>query len=77
MGPHLGGAGDCLGMHEPGQLEVSLREGPGDVPQMGSDLSHAGRIYNIPLEADAAAIGQGLEDMRGGVLIDSHRDLTT
>lgn len=64
-------------MHEPGQLEVAPRKGLGDVPQMSSDLGHAGWVYDVPPEADAAAVGQGLEAMRGGGLIDPHGSLTT
>jgi hypothetical protein len=60
-------------MHETGNLKVAAREGAGDVPHVLANAGDAGRIGLVPLEGDPASLGQALEDMPRGVLIDPHR----
>ena len=60
-------------MHETGDPKVAAREGAGDVPHVLANACDAGCIGLVPLEGDSASIGQALEDMRRGVLVDPHR----
>jgi hypothetical protein len=59
-------------MHEAWQREVAATECAGNLPHVRSNLSHTGNVGSISLEGDAATIGQRLEPVPGGVLIDAH-----
>ncbi len=56
-------------VYETGEREVAPTERTGNYSHVGPDLSDPGRVGGIPLESDAAAIGQRFEAMGGGVFI--------
>lgn len=69
---HHGRAGHLHGVHDPGQGEIPSRKPPRDIRHVESDRGHPLRVGHLALQHDAPAVGQGLEDVGGGVLIDSH-----
>ena len=75
-GGHHHGAGDLLGMHEPWETEIPPGEPVRNVRHVGADGGGPGGIDAVALQHDPPPIGQGLEHMRGGVLIHAHGDRT-
>jgi hypothetical protein len=73
---HDSSAGDLTIMHKAGKREFSSREGPGDGLHVAANLGSAGGIVGVPLQADAAPVGQGLETMLRRVLIHTHGGVT-
>jgi hypothetical protein len=59
-------------MHEAGDAEVSGLEGSRDLLQVLADRRHAGRVLHVPLQLDAAAVGQYIKAVRRGVLVHPH-----
>jgi hypothetical protein len=76
-GGHHGSAGNRLGVNEAGKGEITPAKPDGDVLHVGADGGGSGGIHAVALQHDAAPVGQGLEYMRGGVLIDAHGDGAT
>lgn len=76
VGRHDVRAGDGLRMDEAGDGEVPVLEPGRDVLEMGPDDRGACRVDGVTLKDDTAAIGERLEDVRGGVLIHSHPHCT-
>ena len=73
-GGHYRGAGNRLRMDETGKREIAPAEPDRDVLHMGTDGGGPGGVDAVALEHDPAAVGQRLEHMRRGVLIDAHGD---
>jgi hypothetical protein len=69
---HHGRARPPHGVHDPGQGEIPRRKPPRDIRHVDANRGHPRRVGYLALQHDAPAIGQGLEDVGGGVLIDSH-----
>jgi hypothetical protein len=44
---------------------------------MVSDLGDAGRVVDVTLQGDQASVGRRLEVMGRGVLIHTHRDMSS
>jgi len=70
---HHARPGHGLGMHFERLGEVARAKRSLDVAQMRANRGDGDGIHRIvALEHDAAAVGQILKDMRGGVLVDAH-----
>lgn len=76
-GRHHAGSRDLPGMDLPGKRKVALPERGSDPLHVGSDLGHPCAVAGIALKTDAAAVGQRLELVEGGVLIDAHGHLAS
>ena len=71
-GGHDRSSGHLPIMDEAGNCKVAASEGAGDQSHVSPDLRHTSRVAWVALKADAAAVRQRLEVVKGGVLIDTH-----
>jgi len=69
---HHGRPRNISGVHEAGYREVSLRKGAHNAAHVFADPGDTCRVGGIAYQADAPAVGERLEVVRGGVLIDAH-----
>jgi hypothetical protein len=66
-----------LCVHEPRQPKVPIRELGRDLLHVPPDLGSSRAVIGVALQLDSAAVGQGLEDVARGVLIDTHGNAST
>src|SRR5690606_37775060 len=70
-------AGYLMIMNEARKPEIPRLELDSDLPQMLPDGLHCLRVARLLLQLDSPAVGQGVEEVSGGVLIHSHCYLAT
>lgn len=76
-GGHVLRSGDVAQVDECRCGEVAAREGALNGPEMIANRPHTGCVVPAALELDPPAVGEIVESVNRGILVDAHRSLAT